>query len=60
LLKARGVENRITIEAGNFFETVPIEGDAYLLSHVIHDWNEDRCLTILGHCRKAIKPDGPS
>ncbi len=58
LLKAHGVEDRVTIEAGDFFETVPTGGDAYLLSHVIHDWNEDRCLTILGHCRKAIKPDG--
>jgi len=58
LLKARGVEDRVTIEAGDFFETVPTGADAYVLSHVIHDWNEDRCLTILGHCRKAIKPDG--
>jgi hypothetical protein len=58
LLKAHGVEDRVTIEAGDFFETVPAGGDAYVLSHVIHDWNEDRCLTILGHCRKAIKPDG--
>jgi len=58
LLKARGVEERVTIEAGDFFETVPAGGDAYLLSHIIHDWNEDQCLTILGHCRKVIKPDG--
>ena len=28
------------------------------ISHIIHDWNEDQCLTILGHCRAAIKPDG--
>ena len=58
LLKARGVEQRVTIEPGDFFETVPAGGDAYLLSHIIHDWNEDQCLTILGHCRKVIKPDG--
>lgn len=58
LLRERGVENRVTIEAGDFFKTVPSGGDAYLLSHVIHDWNEDQCLTILGHCRKAMKPDG--
>jgi len=58
LLKARGVEDRVMIEAGDFFEAVPAGGDAYVLSHVIHDWNEERCLTILGHCRKAITPDG--
>jgi hypothetical protein len=32
-------------------------GDAYLLSHVIHDWTQDQCLTILGNCRCAMKPD---
>jgi hypothetical protein len=32
--------------------------DVYVLSHIIHDWNEDQCLTILGNCRKAMKPDG--
>ena len=58
LLKSHGVEDRVTIEAGSFFDTVPAGGDCYLLSHIIHDWNEDRCLTILGHCRKAMKPGG--
>lgn len=58
LFKARGVEDRVTIESGNFFETVPAGADAYLMSHIIHDWNEEECATILGHCRRAIKPDG--
>ncbi|MFQ5744951.1 MAG: methyltransferase, partial [Acidobacteriota bacterium] len=54
LLKASGVEERVTIDPGDFFERVPAGGDAYLLSHIIHDWNEDQCLTILGHCRNVI------
>ena len=58
LLQARGVEQRVTIEAGDFFERVPEGGDAYVLSHIIHDWSEDQCLTILGHCRRAMKADG--
>lgn len=58
LLEARGVADRVTIEQGNFFESVPAGGDAYILSHIIHDWNEEQCLTILGHCRKVMKPDG--
>jgi len=58
LLRARGIESRVTIEAGSFFDRVPAGGDAYVLSHIIHDWNEDQCLTILGHCRKAVKSDG--
>ena len=58
LLEASGVADRVTIQQGSFFEAVPMGGDCYLLSHVIHDWSEEACLTILGRCRKAIKPDG--
>jgi hypothetical protein len=56
LLQARGVAGRVTIESGSFFERVPSGGDAYLLSHIIHDWSESQCLTILGHCKRAMKP----
>jgi SAM-dependent methyltransferase len=57
LLKDNG-SGRVTVEAGDFFRSVPSGGDAYILSHILHDWNDDQCLTILGHCRKAMKPDG--
>jgi hypothetical protein len=58
LLEASGVNERATIEAGDFFQSVPGGGDAYVLSHIIHDWTEEQCLTILGHCRRVMKPDG--
>jgi hypothetical protein len=57
LLRARGVEQRVSIEHGNFFERVPSGGDVYILSHIIHDWNEEQCLTILGNCRAAMTRD---
>jgi hypothetical protein len=28
------------------------------LSHIIHDWTEDQCLTILGNCQRAMNPGG--
>jgi len=56
LLKARGVDDRVTIEHGSFFQRVPAGGDVYLLSHIIHDWNEARCLTILENVRRAMTP----
>jgi O-methyltransferase domain len=58
LLKAKGVSDRVTIKAGDFFKSVPAGGDAYVLSHIIHDWNEEQCLTILGHIRNAMNPNG--
>ncbi len=56
LIESRSLTDRVTIESGSFFEKVPDGGDAYLLSHIIHDWSENQCLTILGHCRRAMKP----
>jgi hypothetical protein len=56
LIRERGLADRVTIESGSFFDRVPAGGDAYLLSHVIHDWSEDRCLPILENSRRAMKP----
>lgn len=56
LFEARGVKDRVTVQAGSFFENVPKGGDIYILSHIIHDWNEEQCLTILGNCRRAMSP----
>jgi hypothetical protein len=58
VIQSRGLSDRITIEAGSFFEGVPSGGDAYLLSHTIHDWSEEQCLAILGNCRRAMNPGG--
>lgn len=58
LIQSRGMADRVKIEPGSFFEHVPTGGDAYLLSHIIHDWSEAQCLTILGNVRKAMNPGG--
>ncbi len=55
LIQARGLADRVRIASGSFFERVPEGGDAYLLSHIIHDWTEQQCLTILGHCRHVMR-----
>ena len=46
------LSGRCDVAGGSFFESVPA-GDAYIMSHIIHDWDEARCLKILGNCRKA-------
>jgi hypothetical protein len=58
VIQQRGLANRIRIEGGSFFQSVPVGADAYILSHIIHDWTEEQCLTILGNCRRAMPPDG--
>ena len=58
LIEGHGLESRISIESGSFFESVPSGHDAYILSHIIHDWDEDECQRILQNCRRAINADG--
>lgn len=57
-LEKSGIADRVTIESGSFFERVPEGGDVYIVSHIVHDWSEEECLTILGNIRRAMKPDG--
>jgi hypothetical protein len=45
---------RCSYVPGDFFTSVPQGADAYLLSGVIHDWDDDRAIRILGNCRRAM------
>ena len=58
LLASHGVADRATIEGGSFFDSVPKGHDAYLLSHIIHDWDDGENATILKNVREAMKPGG--
>ena len=57
-IAASGLEGRCQVVGGDFFEAVPKGGDAYLLKHVIHDWNDERAAAILKTCRRVMSPDG--
>ena len=53
-----GLSARCQTIAGSFFESAPPGGDAYQMRHIIHDWTDEQCLTILGHIRKVIPKTG--
>ncbi len=48
---------RCEFAAGSFLESVP-PADAYVLKHIIHDWDDEKSVKILSNCRKAIHPGG--
>jgi hypothetical protein len=50
----RGLEARCQLAVGDFFAAVPHGGDAYLLKHIIHDWDDSRALTILRNVHAAL------
>ena len=58
LLKSAGIADRCQIITGSFFESVPTGGDVYLMSRILHDWQDNEAKKILNNCRKAIREDG--
>jgi SAM-dependent methyltransferase len=57
-MAAEGLSARCEFVGGDFFASVPRGGDAYILSTILHDWDDERCLAILRNCREAISPGG--
>jgi len=55
-LAARGVVERVELQAGSFFDAVPAGCDAYLLKNVLHDWDDQRAARILDNCRRVMRP----
>jgi len=56
-IAAAGLADRCEFVGGDFFETVPAGADAYMLKHVIHDWDDAKATRILRTCRGAMGPD---
>ena len=57
-LEANGVANRCEAVAGDFFKAVPEGGDVYVMKWIIHDWEDEKAITILKNCRRHIQPNG--
>jgi len=55
---AKGIAKRCTLEAGDVFESVPKGGDAYIMKHIIHDWDDEHSMKILANCRAAMNEKG--
>lgn len=51
------IADRCKLVAGDVFLDVP-EADAYIMKQIIKDWNDEQCVRILSHCRKAMRPGG--
>jgi len=57
LLSQRGVKDRVRVEGGSFFDSVPAGGDAYIMKAVIHDWPDEQAVAILRNVRAAAGAD---
>ena len=53
-----GLSDRCEVVSGDFFRSVPADGDAYVLSRVIHDWADEKAVAILKVVRGALPAKG--
>jgi SAM-dependent methyltransferase len=56
-IAARGLGERLAAVGGDFFAAVP-PADAYIMTNVLHDWNDADSIAILSNCRTAMRPSG--
>src|SRR5262249_54432369 len=52
------VRGRMRLLEGDMFDSIPSGADAYIMKRITHDWSDDRCRTILSHCRPGVREGG--
>ncbi len=57
-LEAEGVADRCETAVIDMFKAVPAGGDAYIMKHIIHDWDDARAGLILRNIRDVLPPNG--
>jgi hypothetical protein len=57
MLATPELTGRWTAVPGDFFASVPACGDLYILKHILHDWNDEECVSILRCCRNVMTDD---
>ena len=55
-IRGQGLEARCKAVTCDIFDEIPSGSDAYVMSHILHDWDDDEALTILRNCYRAVKP----
>jgi hypothetical protein len=57
-LDALGLAGRCDTTVIDMFQGVPAGGDAYIMKHIIHDWDDERAGAILRNIRRVLPEDG--
>lgn len=52
-----GLSQRCRYVGGDMFAAVP-PADAYTLKNILHDWNDEECIRVLGGLRRAVSGSG--
>jgi ubiquinone/menaquinone biosynthesis C-methylase UbiE len=57
-IERAGLLGRCQLVAGSFLERVPRGADAYLLRHILHNWDDDHAVVILERVHEAMGKEG--
>lgn len=57
-IAAAGLAGRCQAAGGDFFQSIPAGADAYLMRHIIHDWDDEQSIDILRSIHGAMRGDG--
>lgn len=52
-----GIASRLEYVGGDMFESVP-SADVYVVKHIIHDWDDERCIRLLKNCHQSMRGKG--
>jgi SAM-dependent methyltransferase len=55
-IHAEGLDERCEVETADILESVPGDGDVYLLGHVLHGLDDQRAAHLLRNCNRAMGP----
>ena len=59
-IRKSSAEKRVSFYTADFFEDpLPPGVDAFFMSHVIHDWDDEHCVHLLRRCREALPEGSP-
>jgi SAM-dependent methyltransferase len=57
-LAERGLDTRCAFAGQSFFDPLPAGGDVYVITRVVHDWDDDAAIRILRRCAEAAGRHG--
>jgi O-methyltransferase len=57
-IEKAGLSERIHCVDGDFFASIPAGADAYFMRHIIHDWDDEKSITILKNVRQVLPAHG--
>ena len=58
MLAKHKVDGRTEVITGNFFNSIPVSADLYLLKNIIHNWSDEQSVELLMKINEVMKPGG--